>query len=463
MSLLLSRSLPSESLHKFDVINPTNGQVIANVCDMEQETILSIIDKAVSAQEKWSKLPHEKRAIFLSSWHKLILENIDELAEIISLENGKVHSDAKSEVLYGASFVEWFAKEALLKRGELMEGAKPGQKILINYEPVGVVAAITPWNFPSAMITRKIAPALAAGCVVILKPSELTPLSALALEYLAKKAGFPEGVINIVTSKDSTMIGKAFCDDFRIRKISFTGSTAVGKILYEQSGKTLKRISLELGGNAPFIICADADIEYVVKCLVSAKIRSSSQACTSPNRIFIHDSIYEAVTEKLADAFCLIEPGKDIGPLINQKAVDKALHLIGDAVKQGAKVLCGEKVRAGTYFEPCVLIDCKDEMDIFSNEIFAPVLACYKFSSIDEVIARANNTEYGLASYIFSKDQETLERLSSGLDFGMVGVNTAMVSNSKGAFAGRKASGFGVEGGHLGIYEFLNTKYLCVE
>ena len=395
-------------------------------------------------------------------WNKLILKHADELAEIITLENGKILPDAKMEIDYGASFVEWFANEATKIRKEEMEGAKPGQRIITDYEPVGVVAAITPWNFPNAMITRKIAPALAAGCVIILKPSELTPLSALALAYLTKEAGFPDGVINIVTG-DSGMIGKTLCDDFRIGKISFTGSTAVGKILYEQSGQSLKRMSLELGGNAPFIVCADADLEQTVKCLIPGKIRSSSQACTSPNRIFIHSDIYDSMTQILADKFAKIKPGVDIGPLINQKAVDKAIRLIQGATAKGAKILCGGGVSTGTLFTPTVIVDCTDDMDIFKEEIFAPVLACYRFDNIEEVITRANNTEYGLASYVFSKDQKVIDILSSGLDFGMVGVNTAIVSNYKGAFAGRKASGFGVEGGHLGIYEYLNTKYLCVE
>ncbi len=461
MSIFSQINLPHSS-ETFSVTSPTNQQIVGHVINISHESLIKIIDKAVDAQKSWSKTSPKTRAALLSKWHELILENTDELAEIITLENGKVISDAKSEIAYGASFVSWFASEAIKPRREETTGSKPGQKIITDYEPVGVVAAITPWNFPNAMITRKIAPALAAGCVIILKPSELTPLSALALEYLAKKSGFPDGVINIVTG-DSKTIGKTLCDDFRVRKISFTGSTAIGKLLYEQSGSTLKRISLELGGNAPFIICADTDIEHMVKCLIPGKIRSSSQACTSPNRIFIHSDIYDQVTGILATKFAEIRTGVDIGPLINQKAVDKALRLIKDATNKGAKILCGGTVAGGTLFNPTVIIHCSDDMDIFQEEIFAPVLACYRFNELDEAIERANNTEYGLASYIFSRDQKTIDYLSSSLDFGMVGVNTAIVSNYKGEFAGRKASGFGVEGGHLGIYEYLNTKYLCVE
>ena len=459
---ILSHITSSYSTDNIAITNPANNEIVGYVPSIDNKSLTQIIDLAVTAQKSWSKTTGSKRAALLRKWHELIITHADELAEIITLENGKVLLDAKSEIAYGASFVEWFASQATEIYVDDSKGLKPGQRIITAYEPVGVVAAITPWNFPNAMITRKISPALAAGCTIILKPSELTPLSALALGYLAQKAGFPEGVVNIV-SGDSHMIGKTLCDDFRIRKISFTGSTNVGKILYEQSAGTLKRLSLELGGNAPFIICPDADVTHTIECLIPAKIRSSSQACTSPNRIFIHSDIYDEVTKILAEKFSKIKPGIDIGPLINQKSVDKVMHLIKDATSKGAQVLCGGEVSTGTFFKPTVIIDCADNMDIFRAEIFAPVLACYRFSSIEEVIMRANDTEYGLASYVFSKNKAITHKLSEELDFGMVGVNTAIVSNYRGAFAGRKASGFGVEGGHLGIYEYLNTKYLCVE
>lgn len=466
MTIFQHINLPYEQ-NNIEVTNPANGEVAGYVKNMDAGCVLEIIDGAVEAQKSWQKTTAIVRSKMLHKLYELITIHSDQLAEIITLENGKVFSDAQSEIVYGASFVEWFASEAMKIRGDYFEGAKPGQKIIINYEPVGTVAAITPWNFPHAMITRKIAPALAAGCAVILKPSEITPFSALAIEYLAQEAGFPKGVFNIVTG-DSDMIGKILCRDFRIRKISFTGSTNIGKLLYEQSASTLKRISLELGGNAPCIICADADINYAVECLVPAKIRSSSQACTSPNRIFIEAGIYEKVTELLSGQFSGVVAGRDIGPLINQKSIDKATRLVQDAISKGAKILCGDLKAAevgarGNFFSPMVLVDCTDEMDIFHEEIFAPVLACYKFDNISEVVGRANNTGYGLASYIFSTNIKTIDRLSAELDFGMVGVNTAIVSNYKGAFAGRKESGFGVEGSHLGIYEYLNTKYICVE
>ena len=461
MTILSHINLPY-SKDNIAVPNPANHEIVGYVTNTDQSTLTRTIDTAIEAQKSWGRTTGSERAILLRKWHELIIAHADELAEIITLENGKVLLDAKSEIAYGASFVEWFASQATEIHEDYAEGTKPGQTIITSYEPVGVVAAITPWNFPNAMITRKISPALAAGCSIILKPSELTPLSALALGYLAQKAGFPKGVVNIVTG-DSHMIGKTLCDDFRIRKISFTGSTAVGKILYEQSAGTLKRMSLELGGNAPFIICADADIAHAIECLIPAKIRSSSQACTSPNRIFIHSDIYDEVTKTLAERFNQIKPRIDIGPLINQKSIDKVVHLVKDATSKGAKILCGGEVVDGTFFKPTVLINCTDDMDIFMAEIFAPVLACYKFNTIEEVVARANNTEYGLASYVFSRSKTTIDQLSTELDFGMVGINTAIVSNYRGAFAGRKASGFGIEGGHLGIYEYLNTKYLCVE
>ena len=460
--MILKKINHPKTAHSTEVINPATGNVVGYVPNDDASAIKSTIDKAIKAQSSWKNTSGYERSKLLLKWHELILKHADELAEIASLENGKVLYDAKIEILYGATFVEWFTSEATKIRGDYSEGSKHGQQIITAYEPVGVVAAITPWNFPNAMITRKISPALAAGCSIILKPSEFTPFSALALAYLASEAGFPDGVINIVNG-DSSMIGKILCDDFRIRKISFTGSTAVGKLLYAQSAGSLKRISLELGGNAPFIICADADLDVVTACLIPAKMRSSSQACTSPNRIFIHSSIYDKVTALLKVEFEKIKPGVDIGPLINKRAVDKALHLLDEAKSKGAKVLCGGSIVTGTLLEPTVLIDCTDNMEIFGAEIFAPVLACYRFDEIDEVIARANNTEYGLASYVFSMNQNIIEKLSRALDFGMVGVNTAIVSNYKGAFAGRKASGFGVEGSHLGIYEYLNTKYLCVE
>lgn len=451
-----------ESKNNIPVISPLNQQIIGYAKNISNADIIKIIDKAIDAQKIWKKTHASERSKLLIRWNQLILEHTDELANIINLENGKILSDAKSEIAYGASFVEWFASEATKIQGSYSEGSKTGQKIITKYEPVGPVAAITPWNFPNAMITRKIAPALAAGCVIILKPSELTPFSALALEYLAKKAGFPDGVINIVTG-DSKMIGETLCNDFRIRKISFTGSTSVGKLLYKQSADSLKRISLELGGNAPFIICDDVNIENTIKCLIPGKIRSSSQACTSPNRIFIHNSIYEKTTKMLASNFEQIKIGQDIGPLIDQEAVDKVINLISDAKSKGATILCGGTLQKETFFEPTVIVNCTDDMNLFKEEIFAPVLACYRFDTIDEVIERANNTEYGLASYVFSNNSKTIQDLSDKLDFGIVGINTAIISNYKGAFGGRKASGFGVEGSHLGIYEYLNTKYICEE
>ncbi|MEY3197011.1 MAG: hypothetical protein RLZZ59_379 [Pseudomonadota bacterium] len=444
------------------VYNPANRDLVGHVPSLNEAMIASAIDAACEAQKSWKDTDATYRSELLMNLYQLILDNREELAEIVVLENGKIYQDALSEINYGAEFVKWFAEKALNIRNSEVDGVKPGQKIVTNYEPVGVVAAITPWNFPNAMITRKISPALAAGCALILKPSEFTPFSGLAIAHLAEKAGFPAGVMNVVTG-DAKVIAHALCDDFRVRKLSFTGSTEVGKLLYQNSSKTLKRISLELGGNAPFIIHEDADLTLALDSLISGKLRSTSQACTSPNRIFLHNTIHDNMISSIAERLEKIKCGVDIGPLINQKAVEKVERLLRDALSKGAQIILGGKRDKGTYFEPTLLVGCNDKMDIFREEIFAPVIACYKYDAIDEVIERANNTEYGLSSYIFTNSKSCIEELTRGLDFGMVGVNTGIVSNYKGAFSGRKCSGFGVEGSELGIYEYLNTKYLCVE
>jgi len=353
---------------------------------------------------------------------------------------------------------------------------------LVEYEAIGVVGAITPWNFPSAMVSRKLAPALAAGCTVVLKPSELTPLSALALGYLAIEAGFPKGVINIINSKPE-LVSEIFSQDCRVRKISFTGSTRVGKILYKNSADTIKKLSLELGGNSPFIICDDANIDKVAADLIGAKIRSTGQSCTSPNRIFIHTKIYDQLLHKLGEKFSALNVGDgfnslvEIGPLINKQSVAKIERLIKDATNKGAEILLGGKkctryynssndiVQASdshTFFEPTIITNCSDKMDIFKEEIFGPVLACYKFDDYEEVIRSANNSNYGLASYVYTENSSQAWNISDKLDYGIVGINESIISNEVGAFGGRKESGFGIEGSKLGIYEYLNTKYKCI-
>jgi succinate-semialdehyde dehydrogenase/glutarate-semialdehyde dehydrogenase len=385
----------------------------------------------------------------------------------LTLEQGKVLSEAKKEILYGASFIDWYASAIHSVHGVIKPGNNLDHRIITEYEPVGPVASITPWNFPSAMITRKVMPAIAAGCAVILKPSSLTPFSALALAKLGADSGLPPGVFNVITG-DSDIIGKIFCEDFRIRKLSFTGSTSVGKILYQNSAKTVKRLSLELGGNAPFIITKDNDLEKVANDLVVAKSRNSGQSCTAPNRIFIEEAIYKNFIEILTTKFAGIKSGdgldktSEIGPLINSAAIEKILKLLKDAQDKGARLICGGSA-ASNFLAATIIVDCMDDMEIFKTEIFGPVIACYKFTTIDEVIKRANNTEYGLQAYVYSKNPAIAQIIATKLDFGMVSINAPLPASAKAPFSGRKASGFGIEGSFEGIFEYLNSKYINLQ
>ncbi len=453
-----------ETSKTIEVLNPANNKVIAIVPKLSEDKIKASIDSAAESFKIWSKTSFRQRIEVLKKWRELIISNSDELTYILTLEQGKTLDDSKREVTYAASFVEWFASTLNNIQGSIKPGNNRHHRMITEYEPVGVVAAITPWNFPCAMVTRKIAPALAAGCTVVLKPSELTPLSALALGKLAMDAGLPGGVLNIITG-DPDYIGQILCDDFRVRKLSFTGSTKVGKMLYQNSGSTLKRISLELGGNAPFIIFSDCDLDKVSSDLLNVKIRTAGQSCTAPNRVFVHEEIYDKFISTFLSKFSVLkvgdglDPATDISPLINKTAVDKILALISDAKKNGATVLCGGNAK-DNYMEATAISDCRDDMSIFSTEIFGPVVAFYRFSNEEEVIRSANNTEYGLQAYIYSNNQQRLMYLSAELDFGIVTLNNSFASDCRATFTGRKASGFGVEGGDEGIYEFLNPKYI---
>jgi succinate-semialdehyde dehydrogenase/glutarate-semialdehyde dehydrogenase len=449
---------------QFPVTNPSNLQVIGAAPSLSNDLVTSAIDNSVKAFESWSQSPFEQRIAILRKWNSLILENIDELAHILTLEQGKVLEDAKREIIYGASFIDWYAGAIHNIQGKIKPGKSYNHKITTEYEPVGPVAAITPWNFPVAMVTRKVAPAIAAGCSVILKPSSFTPFSALILAQLASDAGLPAGVFNVVTGNSSN-IGQILCNDARIRKLSFTGSTEVGKVLYQNCATTIKRLSLELGGNAPFIILADCDLEKAAKELILGKIRNSGQSCTSPNRIFIEEKIYQKFIEILTLNYANLIVGdglsaqSDIGPLINADAISKILELIKDAKDKGGEVLCGG-IASGNFFKPTIITGCHSDMKIFRTEIFGPVLACYKFSTIDEVIAKANDTEYGLQAYIYSNNIAISQTIAYKLDFGMVSINDSLPANAKGAFAGRKNSGFGIEGSDEGIFEYLNSKFV---
>lgn len=451
----------------FSVYNPYNQVKIAEVSDCTQVDTESAITAADHAFQIWSNYTANKRSRILQNWYKLIIENTTDLAYILTIEQGKPLQEAIGEIKYGASYIEWFAEEAKRVYGDVIPGQSRKNRITVIKQPVGIVGAITPWNFPSAMITRKVAPALAAGCTVIVKPSEFTPLSALALAELSDRAGFPKGVINIVTTKDAASIGQSLTSNSKVKKISFTGSTPVGKLVLKQSADQIKKVTLELGGNAPFIVFADADIDAAVSGCYDSKFRNGGQTCVCTNRIFLHESIHNEFIEKFATKVKSIktgyglDKGVEIGPMINEDAVIKDINLIKDATNKGAKVIAGGMRKKGLFIEPTILCNIDSNMDIFSSEIFGPIAAIYKFNSESEVIEMANNTKYGLASYFYGRDYALIWRVAEALEFGMVGINTGLMSTVTAPFGGIKESGFGREGSKYGIDEYLNIKYMC--
>lgn len=449
------------------VFNPANESLIGQIPNLDEEQIKSAISSAKTAFEKWKKFSGKEREKTLKNWHKLILKNLEDLAIILTSEQGKPLAEARGEIAYAASFVEWFAEEAKRTYGDIIPSPKQNQKILSMREPIGVVAAITPWNFPSAMITRKAAAALAAGCTVLVKPSELTPFSALALAKLAEEAGFPDGVFNVVTG-DADFIGQEFCRNKDVRKLSFTGSSRVGKLLNLQCADDLKRLSLELGGSAPFIVFADADLEKAINGLMHAKFRNGGQACTCVNRIFIEEKIHDKFVDrlvlevkklKIADGFT---DGVNIGPMISNSAIAKLEKLLDEALKKGAKCEIGGKKLFGKFFQPTVLSAVKPEMLIAKEEIFGAIAAVQKFSSEEEVIKLANDTEYGLGSYVYTNDNSRIWRICDALEFGMVAINECSFATEVAPFGGIKHSGFGHEGSYLGIEEFCQVKTLHI-
>jgi len=448
----------------FAVNNPFDGTEIAQVADCSQQDAADAIDAAANAFKIWSKYSAGKRSRILKKWYNLQKENVDRLGELLTREQGKPIKEAKGEVLYGASYVEWFAEEAKRIYGDVIPGHGSDKRITVIKQPVGVVAAITPWNFPNAMITRKISPALAAGCTVVLKPSEYTPLSALALVDLADKAGFPPGVINIVTASKPDSIGNEFTSNLKVKKISFTGSTRVGKLLLRQSADQVKKVSMELGGNAPFIVFDDADMAEAVDACIASKFRNAGQTCICTNRIFAHESIHDEFVSKLSEKIGKLklgdgmEEGTDIGPMINEAAVAKDISLIEQAKEKGAIVTIGGTRKEGLLFSPTLISELDKSMDIYSSEIFGPVAAVYKFSDEAEVITQANNTNYGLAAYFYGRDYAKIWRVAEALEFGMVGINTTMISSPVSPFGGIKESGFGREGSKYGIEDYLNIK-----
>lgn len=455
----------------FKVDNPATGEIIATMSKASLNDLEHALSSSVKAFELWKQVGVKDRSNLLLKWHDLIMQNIDDLAIILTIEQGKSLLEAKNEIIYGASYLKWYSEEAKRIYGYTVPSNNQLQRLIVNKEPVGVCGAITPWNFPNAMICRKIAPALASGCTMIIKPASQTPLSANALAYLALEAGIPKGVFNLVHG-DSHLIGKFLCDAPEIRKLSFTGSTEVGVELYRNCAATMKKLSLELGGNAPFIVFEDANLDKAASAIIQSKFRNSGQTCVCSNRIFVHKQIKAELLEKLKQEMTKLKLGngldKDInqGPLIDARAVDHANKLLLDAQNKGGKVIIGGGINdklGGLFFNP-TLVDCIDSnVQMFSEEIFAPILAVYSFDNDDEVIKLANQTQYGLASYFFSSNVARVYKVAEALQYGIVGVNTGIISNEAAPFGGIKMSGLGREGGQSGMEEYLVEKYICLD
>ena len=451
----------------FKVLNPANEEILSKVNDGGVLITKKAIKSSEIAFKSWSKLTAKSRSLYLENLNKLILDNKNELAKLITLECGKPINESIGEVLYGASFIKWFAEEGKRTYGEVIPTTHENKRMIVIKQPVGVVSAITPWNFPLAMITRKIAPALAAGCSVIVMPSYETPLTALYLANLTSKAGFPKGVINFIVGKDVSSMGKILCNSKIVKKISFTGSTRVGKILSKQSSSTLKKLSLELGGNAPVIVFDDADIDKAVDGTISSKFRNSGQTCVCVNRIFVHKKIHDKFVSKLIEKVKKLKIGngiqKDtsIGPMINRSAIKKNIDLLNDSISKGGSVLTGGKIIKNNFFEPTVIVNANMKMHFFKEEIFGPIAPIYKFENDKEVIEMANNTDYGLAAYFFSENISRCWKTAEKLEYGMIGINEGLISTEVAPFGGMKYSGYGREGSKYGILNYLEIKYLC--
>lgn len=456
------------SAKTFDVTNPSNGKKIASVPDMGRTETAQAIDAAHKAFPAWAATSAKDRAVILKKWNELILANAADLAVIMTTEQGKPLAEAEGEVKYGASFIEWFAEEGKRAYGETIPSPIANSRIITIKQPVGVCASITPWNFPNSMITRKISPALAAGCTVVCKPAEDTPLSALALAVLAEQAGFPAGVINIVTTSDAKSVGLELCENEKVSKLSFTGSTEVGKILMKQCAGTMKKVSFELGGNAPFIVFDDADIDAAVDGAVACKFRNAGQTCVCANRIYVQESVYDAFAKKFTAKVAAMKVGdgfeKDvkIGPLINEDGIKKVKELVDDAVSHGAKIATGGKAIDGLFYEPTVMTNATPEMKFAQVEIFGPVAPIFKFKDEADVIHQANDTRFGLASYFYARDVGRIWRVAEALEYGMVAVNAPILSTEVAPFGGVKESGIGREGSKYGLEEYLEVKYILL-
>lgn len=454
----------------FDVHDPATGKTIASVANLSQQAAGVAIEAANKAWPLWRDKTAKERAAILMEWYRLQMLHADDLARIMTAEQGKPLAEAKGEVAYGASFVEWFAEEGRRIYGETIPSTDQNRRLLVLKQPIGVCAAITPWNFPIAMITRKVAPALAAGCTVVIKPAEQTPLSALALAELAHRAGMPPGVLNVLTadSQRSIEIGKLLCSSDTVRHLSFTGSTEVGRILAAQCAPTIKKISLELGGNAPFIVFDDADIDSAVEGAMISKYRNAGQTCVCANRFYVQESVYEKFVEKFAAKAKAIrvgngfEPGVQQGPMIDEQALEKIELHVSDALSKGAKLVTGGQRAGERAYQPTVLSHVTSEMRCAREETFGPVAPVFSFKTEEEAIALANNTEFGLASYFYSRDIGRIFRVAEALEYGMVGINTGLISTAEAPFGGVKQSGLGREGSHHGIEDYVEIKYLCL-
>ena len=454
----------------FDVTNPARGDVIAKVADLSRAQTARAIAAAEAAQKEWAAKTAKERANILRRWYDLMMENADDLGTILTAEQGKPLAEAKGEIGYGASFIEFFAEEAKRIYGETIPGHQPDKRIMVLKQPIGVAASITPWNFPNAMITRKAAPALAAGCSFVARPAAETPLSALVMGVLAERAGIPKGVLSIIPSSRSSEIGKEFCENPAVRKLTFTGSTEVGRILLRQAADQVMKCSMELGGNAPFIVFDDADLDEAVAGAIMCKFRNNGQTCVCANRIYVQAGVYDAFAEKLAAALSQmkigdgLEDGVALGPLINQDAITKVQEHIADATAKGGTVFYGGKRHQGEGFfmPPTIVTGATKDMAVATEETFGPLAPLFKFEDVDEVIELANDTIFGLASYFYAKDLSRVYKVAEALEYGIVGVNTGIISTEVAPFGGVKQSGLGREGSHHGIDDYLELKYICM-
>jgi succinate-semialdehyde dehydrogenase/glutarate-semialdehyde dehydrogenase len=458
----------AENGMSFEVTNPSTGAVLAVLPNCGVAEAKLAITAAEAAQRAWAKKTGKARAAVLRKLYDLMVANADDLATIMTAEQGKPLPEAKGEVLYGAAYVEWFGEEAKRVYGDTIPGHQEDKRIIVIKQPVGVVATITPWNFPNAMLARKVAPALAAGCAVVSKPAAETPLSAIAMAVLAERAGLPAGLFNLLPSTHSSDLGKEFCSNEAVRKLSFTGSTEVGRILMRQGADQIKRLSLELGGNAPFIVFDDADLDAAVEGAMISKYRNNGQTCVCANRIYVQEGVYDAFADKLTAAVRKLRVGDGFGegvttgPLIDEKAVEKVERHLTDALRKGGRLLVGGKRKEGLFFEPTIVADATADMVLAREETFGPLAPLFRFETVDEVIGLANATEFGLASYFYARDLSRVFEVAEALDYGMVGINTGLISTEVAPFGGVKQSGHGREGSKYGIEDYLDIKYLCL-